>query len=145
MSKEKRPAVGVGVMITNEKDEILMGLRKGSHGAGLWCFPGGHVEFGETIIETAKREVEEETGLVINAFSLITVLDETEFIETDGKHFVVIGLKGVYSGGSPKVMEPEKCEEWNWFSADCLPENIYKGSLVMIENSRTGIVFRPQG
>ncbi len=145
MSKEKRPAVGIGVMITNDKGEVLMGLRKGSHGAGLWCFPGGHVEFGERMAETAQREVKEETGLIVQEFSLISVMDELDFIETDGKHFVVIGLRGIYSGGTPQVLEPEKCEEWRWFDMDHLPENIYEGSSMIVKNLRMEITFRPQG
>ena len=46
---KKYPRVGIGVMIQNEEGEILLGLRKGSHGAGEWSFPGGHLEMGETV------------------------------------------------------------------------------------------------
>ena len=56
----KHPRVGCGAMIQNEKGEVLLGLRQGSHGAGEWCFPGGHLEFGETIFQAAKREVRED-------------------------------------------------------------------------------------
>lgn len=61
----KRPAVGVGVLIFNDKKQMLLGKRKGSHGAGTWCNPGGHLEFGESFEQCAIREVEEETGLKI--------------------------------------------------------------------------------
>ncbi|MBT4277902.1 NUDIX domain-containing protein [Candidatus Falkowbacteria bacterium] len=55
MNKEKLiPRVGVGVLIQNDKDEVLLGLRCGSHGEGEWCFSGGHLDFGETIFETAR-------------------------------------------------------------------------------------------
>ncbi|MFA4941602.1 MAG: NUDIX domain-containing protein, partial [Patescibacteria group bacterium] len=40
MEEKKYPRVGVGVMIQNEKGEVLLGLRQGSHGAGEWSFPG---------------------------------------------------------------------------------------------------------
>lgn len=66
MEEKRYPRVGVGVMIQNEKGEVLLGLRQGSHGAGEWSFPGGHLEFGETVFQTAKREVEEESGLSSN-------------------------------------------------------------------------------
>ncbi len=51
--KKKYPRVDFGVLIQNDKKEVLLGLRKGSHGSGEWCFPGGHLEFGETIMEGA--------------------------------------------------------------------------------------------
>jgi 8-oxo-dGTP diphosphatase len=85
MSEKKYPRVGVGVMIQNEKGEVLLGLRQGSHGAGEWAFPGGHLEWGETVFQTAKREVKEEAGLEVAEFELISVADEMRYIETDSK------------------------------------------------------------
>ena len=87
MSDKKYPKVGVGVMIQNEKGQVLLGLRKGSHGEGEWNFPGGHLEFGETVFETARREVKEESGLDGDPFALISVADEMRYIESDDKHF----------------------------------------------------------
>ena len=58
------PQVGVGVLILRD-GKVLLGRRKGSHGAGCWSAPGGHLEFGETLEDCAAREVLEETGLKI--------------------------------------------------------------------------------
>jgi 8-oxo-dGTP diphosphatase len=46
MKKKETPIVkaGVGVIIINKENKVLVGKRKGSHGAGLWAFPGGHIE-----------------------------------------------------------------------------------------------------
>ncbi len=131
---KKYPRVGIGVMVMNDKQEVLLGLRQGSHGAGEWSFPGGHLEFGETVFTTAKREVKEETGLEINNFSLISVADEMRYIETDGKHYLNVGVKAEYKGGDPKVEEPDKCLEWKWFKLDSLPDKIFEGTELMIRN-----------
>jgi len=57
-----KPSVGVGVIVVRA-ESLLLGKRKNSHGEGEWSFAGGHLEFGETVEECARRELEEETGL----------------------------------------------------------------------------------
>ena len=138
-----RPMVGVGVMIQNAEGKILMGLRQGSHGAGLWAFPGGSLEFGDSVMETARREVLEETGLVVGELVLVSVFEELQFVKTDGKHFLDLGIKAQYLGGEPQVMEPHKCKEWRWFSPYELPENMFDGSMVMIIAMNTGVIYTP--
>lgn len=140
-SDKKYPKVGVGVMIKNEQGEVLLGLRQGSHGAGEWSFPGGHLEIGETIFETAKRETEEETGLKIDDFELISVADEMRYLKSDGKHYLNIGVAGKYQGGEPKLIEPDKWLEWRWFNFDELPENLFEGTELMIRNYKKGVIY----
>ncbi len=139
--EDKYPRVGIGVMIQNEKGEALLGLRQGSHGAGEWCFPGGHLEWGETVFETAKREVKEETGLDVSRFELISVFDEMRYIRTDNKHYLNIGVKAEYQGGEPKLMEPDKCKEWRWFGLDNLPEKMLESTENIIKNYQAGKIY----
>lgn len=137
----KYPRVGIGAMIQNEKREVLLGLRQGSHGAGEWSFPGGHQKFGETMEETAKRETKEEVGLDIDEFELISVADEMRYIESDGKHYVNIGFLGKYKGGEAKVAEPEKWKEWKWVSLDNLPKNLFEGTELVIKNYKRKKIY----
>lgn len=118
-----------------------MGLRHGSHGEGEWSFPGGHLEWGETVFETAKREVKEETCLDVNKFKLIAVVDELRYIKTDNKHYLNIGVKAEYQGGDPKIIEPEKCKEWRWFSLDDLPDKLLEGAELEIRNFKSGEIY----
>jgi 8-oxo-dGTP diphosphatase len=138
-----RPRVGVGVMIQNNKGEVLMGLRQSSHGAGEWAFPGGHLEFGETLFETARREVKEETDLDIEEFEVISLCDEMRYIKSDGKHYLNISLRGIYAGGEVKIMEPQKCPEWKWFPVDALPEELFESTALTIRNFKSGILYQP--
>lgn len=138
---KKYPRVGIGVMMQNETGEVLLGLRQGSHGAGEWSFPGGHLEWGETVFETAVREVKEETGLSVGKMELISVADEMRYIKTDNKHYLNIGVRAEYAGGEPQVREPEKCKEWRWFSLNNLPEKILEGTELIVRNYKIGKIY----
>jgi 8-oxo-dGTP diphosphatase len=75
MSNNKVVRVGVGCFITSPTfpRSVLLGQRKGSHGAGKFAVPGGHLELGETWQQCAIREVAEETNLTINNVNLLHV------------------------------------------------------------------------
>jgi len=60
----QRPLIGIGVIIIRA-GKILLGKRRNTHGAGSWCCPGGHLEYGESFESCARLEVKEETGLEI--------------------------------------------------------------------------------
>lgn len=141
MEEKKYPRIGIGVMIENERGELLMGLRQGSHGSGEWCFPGGHLEFSETLADSARREVREETGLEIGKLDLISLADEMRYIKSDGKHYVNIGFKGEFIGGEPKLMEPDKYKEWRWFNKNELPENLFEGPTLMLRNYKAEKIY----
>ncbi len=57
--------VAVGVII-NSQNEVLISLRhKSAHQGGLWEFPGGKVEAGESVFDALKREISEELDIVV--------------------------------------------------------------------------------
>ena len=76
MSREypNRPIVGVGVVVWRDAEFLLIQRGKLPR-AGSWSLPGGMQELGETVRETAVREIREETGLEIEVTSLIDVFD----------------------------------------------------------------------
>lgn len=138
-----RPRVGIGVMIQNDEGQVLLGLRQGSHGEGEWSFPGGHLDFGETIFETAKRETKEETDLDVDEFELVSVADELRYLKSDNKHYLNLGVRAVYKGGEPKLMEPDKCKEWRWFSLNELPDKLLEGTQFTLRNFGDKKIYQP--
>ena len=117
------PLVGIGVAVLKDK-KILMGKRIGSHGSGSWCFPGGHLEYGESFEDCAKRETREETGIEIGDVRLATVVNDV--FPKDKKHYVTLYLVAEYKGGKVRLMEPLKFERWEWFSWVELPEPLFR-------------------
>lgn len=121
-SSTKHPRVGVGCVVQRD-GKILLGKRKGSHAMGFWGFPGGHLEFGESVEECAKRELNEETGL-----SSVSLKQgpwvENVMIDED-KHYITIFVFIDQFEGEPNLCEPDKCEGWEWFPIDSLPDPLF--------------------
>ena len=106
-----RPLIGVAVIVIKD-GTVLLGLRKNSHGDGTWAFPGGHLEFGESIKACARREIFEETGIRIKNLRYGPYTND--IFETEGKHYVTLFILADYESGVPRVKEPHKCERWQW-------------------------------
>lgn len=120
--ENQRPKVGVGVIVVRD-GKVLFGKRKGSHGEGTWSFPGGHLEFGEDVAVCARREVEEETGIVIT--NIRNAVFTNDVFEKEGKHYVTLFVVAHHTSGEPIIKEPDTCEQWEWFSWDALPKPLF--------------------
>lgn len=134
-NKEKQiPKVGVGIMIMKD-GKVLLGKRRGSHGEREYAFPGGHLEYMESFEGCARREVREECGIEIDnvRFQFLS-----NVIKYKPKHYVHIGLSAGLKSGEPKVLEPEKCESWEWYNLDALPQPLFEMCKQGINCYKTG-------
>ena len=118
----KRPAVGVAAIVI-KNGKILLGKRKGAHGSGSWAFPGGHLEFNESIEECAEREVFEETGLSVKNPRFETITNDL-FLQNN-KHYVTLFVVCDLKKGTPRIKEPDKCEKWDWFYWNEFPTPLF--------------------
>lgn len=134
---QQRPKVGVGVMILKE-GKVLLGKRKGSHGAGEYSFPGGHLEYMESFADCARRETQEECGIEIENIRFQMVANITKYAP---KHYVDIDLRADWKSGEPQLLEPEKFESWGWYDLDNLPEPMFAMCKLAIDSYRSGINY----
>ena len=116
--KAKRPRVGLGIMLLNEYDEVLVSQRLApDHPFHLrWQFPGGYLEFGESFEECASREVLEEVNLKVEASRMRYVATMNVRGVEFGYHNVGIFMLAQVQKDEchPKCMEPEKNTDWTW-------------------------------
>lgn len=117
------PRVGVGVIIIRD-GFVLLGERSGSHGAGTWAPPGGHLEFGESVEDCARRETAEETGLELKTLTAGPYTNDVMHLE--GKHYVTVFIQASTEPGEPQLLEPDKCKGWHWFPWSELPDNLFQ-------------------
>ena len=104
---EQLVKVGVGLIILNANNQVLMGLRTGDgYGSGLWGFVGGKMEFGESFEQTAVRECFEETGININPSDVIVKGVTNDILVDENKHYVTIRSLVHVQNVQPKIMEP---------------------------------------
>lgn len=118
-----RPRVGVGAVVIKERKVLL--VRRGiPPSEGLWAIPGGHVELGETLQETAEREILEETGIVISAGEPIHTFDLIERDESERIrfHYIVVDVAADYVSGEPDGADDALEARWlSWEEIQKLP------------------------
>jgi 8-oxo-dGTP diphosphatase len=134
MTQEHITKVGIGVMIMKD-GKVLLGKRQGSHGAGEYAWPGGHLEYMESFEQCAKREVKEETGLEICNIRFLRLLNLKDYAP---KHYIDVGLIVDWKSGEPQICEPDKIEQWDWYDIDHLPQPLFGTISTNIEAYKTG-------
>lgn len=105
------PAVSVAL----RRGERLLLVRRGRAPAkGLYAFPGGRVEPGETLEDAARRELFEETGLSADGFEVHEVLDVES--ATAGALYRLTVFRALHVSGDP--VAGDDAEEAGWFSLE---------------------------
>jgi 8-oxo-dGTP diphosphatase len=112
------PRVGVGAVVLHE-GRVLLVRRGRAPALGLWSVPGGLVELGETTVDAARREVEEETGLDVRIAGLVGVLDRVTR-DADGRvryHWVLVDYLA-YPQSNDTITAGSDAAEVRWVTID---------------------------
>lgn len=128
--------VGVGAIIVKEDGRIFLARRgpKAKNEQGLWEFPGGSVEFGETLTEALRREMQEEYGIQVSVGELVDVADH--ILHEEHQHWVSPTFICQIVSGEPSIREPEKCTEIGWFEVDQMPRDLTQITKLNLEHYR---------
>jgi 8-oxo-dGTP diphosphatase len=123
-----RVLVVVLVVVKNAKGQCLVMRRKNVVGGGEWGFPGGKLEFGESLEEAAGRELLEETGVKGKYFKVISLSNQRNYLK-DGMHTLIVGMEltGVVKESDVEIIEKDKCDGLIWFDGG----NVLAGQMTM--------------
>jgi 8-oxo-dGTP pyrophosphatase MutT (NUDIX family) len=111
---------GAVVVALNESNRVPMQLRSDTR---TWGFPGGSSELGDSLLETAKRERLEETGLTASSWTFVTMLSGKDFFYTYPNGDQIYNVSAVYfaRGISGDLCSDHEGLELRWFETNDLP------------------------
>lgn len=128
--------VGVGVVVW--KDGRVLLIRRGKPPMrGRWSLPGGRQELGETVRETAVREVREETGVEIRLGALLDVVDTMRRDEGGAValQYTLVDFDAEWTTGEPRAASD--AERAVWADPDDLaPYKLWSETLRIVALSR---------
>jgi 8-oxo-dGTP diphosphatase len=131
------PLVGVGVTILRG-DQLLLGRRLGSHGAGEYSSPGGHLDALESFEACARRETREECGLELVNVRFQFLANVTRYAP---RHYVHVGLLAACASGEPRLLEPDKCAGWAWYPLAATPQPLFEMTRLALVALRDGTAY----
>ena len=116
--------VGVGAVIVDEEGRLFLARRgpQAKNERGLWEYPGGSVEYGETHADALAREMMEEYGVEVAVGELLDVVDH--ILPDEGQHWVSPTYVCAIVSGEPRILEAGKCSEIGWFHPAEIPDDL---------------------
>ena len=88
-TQANRPLVGVGVVFVRE-GKVFLAQRRGAHGEATWGSAGGHLEYGESLEECARREAREELGVGVGDLRVLCLSNVLAY----DRHYVDVEFLG---------------------------------------------------
>lgn len=119
----KSQLTGASVIIYKD-NKVLLQQRSDNK---CWGYHGGRIEMGEVVEDAAKREVFEETGLIIHSMQLFGVFSgpDLHHIYPDGNEVDIIDIVFICDEFSGELRRQEsEVDDLRWFAIDELPDNL---------------------
>ena len=124
------------------RDDRILLIRRANTGYqdGQYAPVAGHVEQGEDFITAMIREAREEVGLTLSHGDLRVahMMYRLAYPEPERIAAFIVAKRWA---GEPAIMEPDKCDDLQWFALDALPVNMIPYARTGIQHVREGMLF----
>ncbi len=127
------------VRTIDDSDEILLIERKHAPFEGCWALPGGFVDMDETLADAAKRELYEETGVVVDTLTQLRTYDA---INRDPRDRTISTVFVGFASEGTRIKAGDDASSADWFTFDALPPLAFDHALILkhvkefIDNNR---------
>ena len=131
---EKVIMVVAGAFIFDKENRVLMQKRSDN---GQWGFPGGFMELSESVQDTARREVYEETGIKVEELELFGVYSGPQYDKTfsNGDQVSLVLISFICKRYSGKLVESnEESLQNKFYPLKDLPENIFTEHKMLVDD-----------
>jgi ADP-ribose pyrophosphatase YjhB (NUDIX family) len=125
------PKVGVGAIVFNERDELLL-IERPSH---KWLFPTGWADVGYSPAQVVVKEVREETGLRVTPLRLIAVYDIRRLIEMELDQQLYALVFYCRLDGGEIATRPHEALNAGFFARDALPQPLARSEQGWVEHA----------
>lgn len=122
-------------VVVDSGGRLLLVRRNREPGKGRWALPGGFVETGESPVEAATRELQEETGLVVSVPTLIDIVHQKS--EFYGTSLLIIGYHFDRFDGIPRP--GDDAGEVGFFDREEIPELAFESHRLIVDRFFRGI------
>lgn len=126
--------VGVGVVFVR-RGRVFLARRQGAHGEDTWGSAGGHLEFGETLEECARREAMEELGVTVGALRVLCLSNIIAY----GRHYVDVEFLGDIGEQEPVPAASDgSFGEYGWYPLPDPPEPLFEPMRLALDSLLSG-------
>ena len=133
VGREKVIMVVAGAMVFDKENRLLLQLRTDSES---WGLPGGFMDFNESVQETARREVLEETGLMLKEMSLFGIYSGPDKEKTfdNGDQVSPVQILFLCHDFEGELRGSDESFKTAFFSLDALPDQLFTEHKLMIND-----------
>ena len=131
--------VGVGVVFVR-RGRVFLAKRRGAHGEDTWASAGGHLEFGETLEDCARREAMEELAVTVGELRILCVSNILAY----QRHYVDVEFLGDIGEQEPVPTAADgSFSEYGWYPLADPPQPLFEPMRLAIASLRSGQWYYP--